>query len=79
LLINVVDTKKVIYRSAKAQYDDCTSGRMRLIPDGALLGALHEDYGAMIAAGMFEGLARPFDEIIARLEKLEQAINAVAN
>lgn len=79
LLVDVVNTKKVIYRSAKAQYDDCTSGRMRLIPGGELLDALHEDYRAMIVAGMFEGLAPPFDEIVTQLKELEQAINVVTN
>jgi hypothetical protein len=79
LLADVVHTKKVIYRSAKAQYDNCVSGDMRLIPDGRLLDALREDFEAMQSAGMFEGNPIAFQEIIARLTELERAVNAAAD
>jgi hypothetical protein len=75
LLADVVRAKKVVFRSARARYDDCVAGGIRLVPDTTVLNALREDYEAMIAAGMFEGDPPNFQDVINRLRALETAIN----
>ena len=78
LLEDVVKHKKVFFGSAKANYEACLNGGLRLVPDGPLLDALRLDYRAMREAGMFYQEPPPFDEIVARLRQLEASINAAA-
>ena len=75
LLEQVVQYKKVFYRSAEAKYDDCLSGKFRLVPVGPMLKDLEVDYKKMIGARMFWQDPAPFDKIIERLRQLEAQIN----
>jgi len=51
------------------------AGKLRLVPESALLDALRQDYQAMLAAQMFYGETLAFDRIVERLAALEQQIN----
>lgn len=75
LLRDVLNIKETFYRSGHSHYDRCATGGLRLVPEAALLGALREDYQAMLAAQMFYGETLPFERIIERLAALEQQIN----
>lgn len=75
LLRDVLNIKETFYRSSHSHYDRCAAGELRLVPEAALLGALRDDYQAMLAAQMFYGETLPFDRIIERLAALEQEIN----
>lgn len=55
LLADVVKHKKVFYNASYANYDACLTGQLRLIPEDAVLAALHDDFQRMIGAGMFIG------------------------
>lgn len=75
LLADVVKHKKVFYNASYANYDACLTGQLRLIPEDAVLAALHDDFQRMIGAGMFIGEPPAFDTIVERLRALETAIN----
>lgn len=75
LLRDVLNIKETFYRSGHSHYDRCAAGGLRLVPEAALLGALREDYQAMLTAQMFYGETLPFERIIERLAALEQQIN----
>ena len=78
LLADVVKHKKAFYNASYAHYDDCLRGQFRLIPEGAALIALREDFRRMADAGMFIGAAPAFDTILARLRALECVLNGRA-
>jgi len=75
LLADVVKHKKVFYNASYANYDACLTGQLRLIPEDAVLAALHDDFQRMISAGMFIGEPPTFDAIVDRLRALEAVIN----
>ncbi len=75
LLADVVKHKKVFYNASYANYDACLVGRLRLIPEDAVLAALRDDFDRMIGAGMFIGEPPTFDTIVDRLRALETTIN----
>lgn len=77
LLKNVLQIKETFYRSSYSNYDRCLTGRFSLIPEAGLVGALRQDYQAMLDAQMFYGMHLPFDDIVARLRLLEAEINRV--
>jgi predicted nucleotidyltransferase component of viral defense system len=74
LLAQVVRHKKVFFRSAWANYDAAKPGSLKIVPPDARLKDLRADYRDM-AEMMFDGEPPTFDEIIARLQALEDAIN----
>jgi len=77
LLDDVVQIKKVFYRSGRAAYDLCATGGLRLVPAEASVAAhLGTDYEEMIRAGYFEGAPPKFDDILTRLSALQSEINA---
>lgn len=76
LLADVVKHKKVFFSVGHANYDACLDGRLRLVPNDALLGAVAADLRAMSEGGMFYGDHPSFEIIIERLRALEQEINA---
>lgn len=76
LLYDVVKHKKVFYNTGYANYDDCLVGKLRLLPDEAVLSSLHEDFQRMIDAGMFIGEPPLFETIVERLRELETTINS---
>lgn len=79
LLSDVVKHKKVFYNASYANYDACLVGQLRLIPEGAALAALGDDFQRMIGAGMFIGEPPAFDAIVDRLRALETAINGCSD
>jgi len=75
ILREIIAIKKVFYYSASAEYDQCTNGELKLIPQGVALEHLASDYKQMIVNGMFSGTIRTFEEVIEKLKKLEDLIN----
>lgn len=76
LLEDVVRFKKVFYDSSYANYDECLSKELKIIPSEEMLTTLRLDYKNMIRESMFQVEPPAFDEIIERLRVLEADINA---
>lgn len=75
LLAQVVRHKAVYFRSSWASYDTARPGTLRLMPADHRLKDLRADYQAMQAM-MFDENAPSLDEVLERIEKLQDAINA---
>jgi hypothetical protein len=75
LLEDVVRIKNALWYRSNAQYDLCLDGKCRLVPHGNLLAGLQRDYDQMITSGMFSLAPPTFDEVIAKLHRLESRIN----
>jgi hypothetical protein len=75
LLAQVVKHKNVFFRSAWASYDTAKPGSLKIVPPDARIEDLRADHRDM-APMMFDGEPPTFDEIIARLRALQDAINA---
>lgn len=75
LLAQVAKHKAVFFRSGWASYDTARPGTLRLMPAEARVKDLRADYRDM-ASMMFDDKPLPFDEILARIQKLQDAINA---
>ncbi|KJC47834.1 hypothetical protein UB31_03570 [Bradyrhizobium sp. LTSP849] len=75
LLEQVAKHKAVFFRSAWANYDTARPGTLRLMPSEARLRDLRADYRDM-APMMFEDKPLSFDDIIARVQELQDTINA---
>jgi hypothetical protein len=75
LLAQVVKHKNVFFRSAWASYDTAKPGSLKIIPSDARLKDLRADYRDM-APMMFDGDPFTFDEIVARLQRLQDMINS---
>lgn len=75
LLKDVVDHKKVFFHSGHANYDECLSGGLRLVPDETLLADLAQDFKEMENSGMFDQLPPAFSEIVEVLKDVEAKIN----
>jgi hypothetical protein len=73
LLAAVVAFKERFYPRSWARYDLAAPGSLRLVPQGLVLTTVAADYRAM--AGMIFGATPVFEEIIARLQDLENEIN----
>lgn len=57
-------------------YGAAINGGLRLVPDGAALDLLREDYRRMVEDGLLLDEAEDFDELIARCQKIEEETNA---
>lgn len=75
LLEDVIKHKKAFFYTGYANYDDCLSGQLRLLPDAECMPGLNADYSKMIAAGMIYGKAPTFDDIVEQIGKIETKIN----
>jgi hypothetical protein len=75
LLKQVARHKAVFFRSGWASYDRARPGTLQLMPSEARLKDLRADYRAM-APMMFDEKPLSFDEILARIQKLQDTINA---
>ncbi len=73
MLAEVVEFKQRFYPCAWARYDLAEPGTLRLVPEGAVLEAVADDYRAM--ASMMFGKPLAFDEIMKVLHALEMEIN----
>lgn len=76
LFEDVVRHKQVFFNASYANYGTCLEGRLRLLPEARILGALQADYEEMIRAGMMYQQAPSFDEIVDAVRRLEKEINA---
>lgn len=65
------DRQTIDYRAA-------VSGGLRLVPGGASRDALAEDYAKMVEDGLLLDEAEPFDELMVRMEALQDRANAAA-
>lgn len=75
LLGRVAKHKAVFFRSAWARYDTARPGTLQLMPSEARLKDLRVDYRDM-APMMFDDKPLAFDAIFARIQELQDAINA---
>ena len=75
LLEDVVTQKNTLYYSGFANYEECLTGGLRLVPDESLANALGEDFGRMEADGMFWQPPGDFSDILAQLGQIEAEIN----
>ncbi len=75
LLADVVAVKNVHFARSTSHYEDCTTGRIRLVPDQIGLDALRADYAEMASAGMFRAEPPDFDWVMDRVGVLEATIN----
>lgn len=78
LLKDVIRVKNRFYHAGYAQYELCLEGKASLLPDAAGQKLLEADYRKMIEAGMLEE-PLDFDEMIARVKSVEDAVNATVN
>jgi hypothetical protein len=74
LLAQVVTHKATFFRSSWAHYDLARPGSLQLIPSEARIKDLHIDYRAM-APVMFDESPALFENILARIQKLERNVN----
>ncbi|WP_108610448.1 nucleotidyl transferase AbiEii/AbiGii toxin family protein [Aminobacter sp. MSH1] len=74
MLPQVARHKAVYFRSSWASYDTARPGTLRLMPAQHRLKDLRADYSAMQAM-MFDETSYSFDEILARIEKLQATLN----
>lgn len=77
ILKSVIEHKKAFFNASYANYDDCLSGKLRLIPAASYLKNLRQDFAHMIEAGMFHEPPPVFDKITEALKSLERTINKV--
>jgi len=75
LLARVVEHKRSFFRCGWARYDAAVPGTLRLVPPDHRIATLRSDYAAM--ASMFFGERPSFEQVLARLTKLEEDINRV--
>ena len=76
LLEDVVRHKKVFFNASYANYDQCLTGQLRLVPDTDQLPALRSDYDAMHTAGIVRGDAPDFDSLIDQIRSVEATVNS---
>ena len=74
LLAQLAKHKTTFFRSGWASYDTAQRGSLQLIPDETRIKDLRVDYRDM-APMMFDQQPPSFDDILARINELQQAIN----
>jgi hypothetical protein len=70
ILKSVIEHKKAFFNASYAHYDDCLSGKFRLLPENLYFENLAKDFVSMLDAGMFYESPPTFSEIIESLKKL---------
>ena len=75
LLAQVIRFKKVYFGANWAHYDTAVPGTLRIVPNADLQAILRKDYQEM--QEMFPSTPLTFDEILTRLEALQQRVNAL--
>jgi hypothetical protein len=74
LLAQVAKHKATFFRSGWASYDTAKPGSLCLMPDDAWIKDLRAGYREM-SPMMFDDRPPSFDDILARIEQLQEAIN----
>ena len=72
---HVIRTKTALFGVSGVNYDQVATGQCQLVPKDHLQAALEQDYTAMNKAGMFEGAAPTWSNILSTLQELERNIN----
>jgi len=75
LLEDVIQHKKLFFKSSYSNYDDCLVGKLRLIPDQDDLRGLQSDYNEMYASGFLSGDSPKFEVIIEQIRAIEILVN----
>lgn len=75
LLATVAKHKATFFRSSWASYDTAKPGTLRLMPTESRIKDLRADYRAMVPM-MFDEKPLPFDDILAKIRKLQETINS---
>ena len=80
LALAVADHKSLFFAEKDAMkapidYRSAVSGAIRLVPAGAGLARLEDDYEQMVAHGLLVGDAEPFRELMRRCQELETTLN----
>jgi len=75
LLATVAKHKATFFRSSWASYDTAKPGTLRLMPSESRIKDLRGDYRAM-APMMFDEKPFSFDDILAKIKKLQKTINS---
>jgi hypothetical protein len=75
LLEDVVRYKQTFFRFAGADYEDCLSGKLRLLPPAPMEAILGADHADMVARHFFDGQAPDFNLILRRLKRLQDDLN----
>lgn len=75
LLAQVAKHKATFFRSGWASYDTARPGTLRLMPADERLKDLRTDYRDM-APMMFDDKPLPFDDVLVRIKKVQDEINA---
>ena len=76
MLREVIGHQKVFFHSGYANYDDCLSGKARLVPESGKLAELQDDYEQMRSSGMLAASAPDFESIIRQLRAVEGMVNS---
>ena len=74
LMATVAKHKARFFRTTWAQYETARSGTLRLTPSNARIDELRADYPAM-SPMMFDEPPIAFDDILERLQRLQNTIN----
>jgi nucleotidyltransferase AbiEii toxin of type IV toxin-antitoxin system len=77
---NVAEHKQHFFRETDASgsvidYQAAIDGSLCLVPVGAPLGALRDDYAKMVDAGLFQSDVVSFDDLMNRLAELQDRVN----
>src|SRR5229473_1781042 len=75
LLAQVIRFKKIYFAANWAHYDTAVPGTLRIVPNESLQAILRKDYQQM--EEMFPSKPLTFDEILTKLEALQQRINTL--
>lgn len=75
LLHEVIRIKKIFYQASFSNYDACLVANIQLVPTGDIFNQLQSDYIDMLNSGMLPDNALSFEQLIIRVQKLEQQLN----
>ena len=77
MLRAVIAHKKVFFHTSYANYDDCLTGNIQLIPDpdNELLQKLREDFDRMVKDEMFYSKPPAFDDVMKQIADLQNQLN----
>jgi len=75
LLNDVILQKNVLYYSGFADYEACSEGALKIVPDGTLAKSLSDDFERMKDDGMFWEAPGTFANVLEKISKIESQIN----
>lgn len=75
LFEDVIRHKKIFFNAGYANYDDCLSGNLKLMPGEKIINGLQTDYENMVKAGMMYQEPPEFSEMIEAIQRIETEVN----